>query len=119
MNKTVEKNDFEHAYPPRKNDIMWGYPVDSSFACNSVKILIENLILILQTSELLSFLYLIQRQIGASHNAYFKFYLSKKDGCIGTSVVCMILMTMDKEHHATLYHRSGRFCPIPCCSSPF
>ena len=45
----------------------------------------------IQTSELLSSLYLIQRQIGASHNAYFKFYLSKKDGCIGNSVVCMCL----------------------------
>ena len=40
--------------------IKWGYPVDSSFACNSMKILIDNLILI----------------------------------------------TMDREHHATSYHRS-------------
>ena len=44
----------------------------------------------LQTSERLSSLYLIQRQIGVSHNAYFKFYLSKKDGCIGNSVVCKL-----------------------------
>ena len=44
----------------------------------------------LQTSERLSPLYLIQRQIGASYNAYFNLYLSKKDGCIGNSVVCMV-----------------------------
>ena len=29
-----------------KNDIIWVYPVDSSFACNSMKILNDNLILI-------------------------------------------------------------------------
>ena len=40
------------------------------------------LLLDIQTSELLSSLYLIQRQEGASHHAYFMFYLSKKDECI-------------------------------------
>ena len=49
----------------------------------------------IQTSERLSSLYLIQRQIGASHNAYFKFYLSKKDGCIGNSVVCKVSQEED------------------------
>ena len=47
---------------------------------------------VIQTSELLSSLYLIQRQIGASHNAYFKFYSSKKDGCIGNSFVCKMVI---------------------------
>ena len=46
---------------------------------------VDNLVII----ELLSSLYLIQRQIGASHNEFFKFYLRKKDGCIGNSVVRM------------------------------
>ena len=48
--KTAEKTKVKHAY--------WLYPVDLSFACNSMKILIDNLILI----------------------------------------------TVDKEHHATSYH---------------
>ena len=34
--KTAEKNEFKHAYTPWKNDIMCGYPVDLSFACNSM-----------------------------------------------------------------------------------
>ena len=60
MKKQLRKNKVKHAYPPWKNDIIWGYPVNSSFACNSMKILIDNIILI----------------------------------------------TIDREHHATSYHRS-------------
>ena len=56
----------------------------------STEFIIQFCIQHIQTSERLSSLYLIQRQIGASHNAYFKFYLSKKDGCIGNSVVCKV-----------------------------
>ena len=62
--KTAEKTKVKHAYTLlEKNDILWVYPVDSSFACNFLKILIDNLILI----------------------------------------------TVDKENHATSYHRTVRF----------
>ena len=55
----------------------------------------------IQTSELLSSLYLIQRQIDVSHNAYFKFYLRKKDGCIGNSVVCMVPTPLSRRSNST------------------